>query len=252
MPRIARNSFSNHFFHIITQGINKECIFNSKHNKEKYLHFLLTKLYQSNVKLLAYCIMDNHVHHLMYTENISEISSLMKSVNTSYAIYYNKTLDRVGYVFRNRFLSEPILDQKHLFSCLTYIHNNPVKAGIVKNIDSYIYSSYSNYIFKNGIVNDNTLNLLFGSSKNYLNTFLELHKHSNFDFLDCSSSPILAQTIIDDFIKKMNLPLLEIKHNPFFLKQLIFELHTQGKLSERSISNILEISRYLIHKILNS
>lgn len=52
----------------------------------------------------------------------------MKKVNTTYAIYYNKNEVRVGYVFANRYYSQSIKNERHLLTCIQYIHQNPVKA----------------------------------------------------------------------------------------------------------------------------
>ena len=77
--------------------------------------------------------MDNHVHILLLCNSIKEMSKFMQNVNTRFALYYNDVNERVGYVFRDRFLSEPIKNKEHLFSCISYIHYNPVVAGISKD-----------------------------------------------------------------------------------------------------------------------
>lgn len=130
MPRIGRKKLQTTFFHIIVQGINKEYIFYNEEYIKEYKKLLLDNLNKYNVKIIAYCIMNNHTHILLYTENIEEMSKYMKSINTSYAKYYNRNENRVGIVFRNRYESEPIYEKRYLLNCIGYIHNNPVKAGI--------------------------------------------------------------------------------------------------------------------------
>ena len=83
---------------------------------------------------------------LLYANDIKQISNFMKNINSIYAMYYNKKTDRVGYVFRNRFKSVPIMDRKQLYTCIKYIHMNPVKAGKVKEESDYRYSSYNDYL----------------------------------------------------------------------------------------------------------
>ena len=116
MPRIARKGFDTSFFHIMVQGINREYIFSKKEYKEKYIN--LIKRYELIYKLevLAYCIMDNHAHMLIYAENIGNLSSFMHSINLMYGQYYNKVNKRVGYVFRDRYKSEPIYKQEYLLN----------------------------------------------------------------------------------------------------------------------------------------
>ena len=70
----------------------------------------------------------------------------MHKVNTLYAIYFNKKYNRVGYVFRDRYKSQAIYSEKQLYTCINYIHYNPVKAGICKIASEYEYSSYNEYI----------------------------------------------------------------------------------------------------------
>ena len=140
MPRLARKYLESNYFHITIQGINREYIFEDDNLKEAYLNILKKNLKETNINILAYCIMDNHAHFLVYCEDTTEISKLMQRSNTSFAILYNKLNDRVGYVFRNRYCMQMILNEIQLFNCLVYIHNNPVKAHIVDSPKKYLYS----------------------------------------------------------------------------------------------------------------
>ena len=90
MPRIARNQYNGKIFHITVKGINSEYIFDNNEDKTEYLKLLHEKKININIKILAYCIMNNHAHILLKCEEISEISEFMKKVNTAYAIFYNK------------------------------------------------------------------------------------------------------------------------------------------------------------------
>lgn len=147
MARLPRQCYDTSFFHIIVQGINKEYIF----KKEKYItkYISLLNIYKENTKIeiISYCIMNNHAHILLYTDKISEMSKYMQRVNTKYAKYYNyMENERVGYVFRDRYVSEPILNEQYLIKCINYIHCNPVKAHMVLSCEDYKYSTYKQYI----------------------------------------------------------------------------------------------------------
>ena len=176
MPRLARKLLNGEFFHITVKGINGEYIFQDDKNKNEYLKLLKEKI---NIDILAYCIMDNHAHILIKTENVDEMSKYMKKVNTSYALYYNKKNMREGYVFKNRFFSQQIEDRKHLFSCIVYIHKNPVKANIVRNMEKYKFSSFNDYFginHRNLINNENIFKLFNNKDINdNLKKFKEYH-----------------------------------------------------------------------------
>ena len=143
MPRIARKYMTVSFFHLMTQGINKEYIF--ENNKDKAVYEKLIFLYKNefDIHILSYSIMDNHTHILIEVKTVESMSKFMHKVNTLYATYYNKEYARTGYVFKNRYKSQIINSLKHLYRCIDYIHDNPVKAGICQNRDQYQYSSFT-------------------------------------------------------------------------------------------------------------
>ena len=137
ISRIARKYKNSSFFHIIVQGINKEYIFQEERFKKMYLKQISRFTKELNIEVIAYCIMGNHAHFLIMTKNIEDLSKLMQKVNSMYAKYYNYSQNRVGYVFRDRFLSEVIDSKRYFIQCIKYIHLNPVKANIVKNCKEY-------------------------------------------------------------------------------------------------------------------
>lgn len=128
MPRTARKNMDTQYLHVMSQGINKEFIFKTDELKKKYKNLLRKHIRESNAKVLSYCIMGNHAHILFHTINPYEVTKVMHTVNTNFAMYYNYINKRVGVVFRNRYYTQPIMSQEQLYNCLVYIHNNPVKA----------------------------------------------------------------------------------------------------------------------------
>ena len=145
MPREARNKINGKFYHVMSQGINREEIFHKEEYKKIYIKLIFEYAKKYNIKIIAYCIMTNHAHLLLEISNTEEMSKFMKLVNMKFAMLYNHIESRVGIVFRNRFKSEFIYDEKYFYNCVQYIHNNPVKAGIVKKQKDYKFSSANNY-----------------------------------------------------------------------------------------------------------
>lgn len=84
MSRISRTTYKKGFFHIMSQGIEKSEIFKTNKEKEKYIELMGKYLKEYNIKIIAYCIMNNHMHMLIYTNDILEISKYMKILNSSY------------------------------------------------------------------------------------------------------------------------------------------------------------------------
>ena len=124
MPRFPRNYIKTTAFHVITQGINRSYIFENPEDIKYYIKVMYKLNEQCKIKIVAYCIMNNHAHILIETDKINNLSKYMQRLNTIYAKYYNKKYSRVGYVFRDRYKSEGIYSEEHLYNCIKYIYDN--------------------------------------------------------------------------------------------------------------------------------
>jgi len=104
-----------------------------------------------NYILYAYCLMTNHIH-LLIREREDTIGMAIKRIASSYVYYYNHKYSRDGHLFRERFKSEPVNDMAYFVTLLRYIHQNPLKAGIVTNVNDYEFSSWQEYCDKDGVL----------------------------------------------------------------------------------------------------
>ena len=101
MPRQARIDFPGALHHVISRGIEHRFIFKKDEDKKEMLRRFRCILQESDVQCYAWCIMGNHFHVLLQTGQTS-LSEIMRRLLTGYAIYYNKTHNRKGYLFQNR------------------------------------------------------------------------------------------------------------------------------------------------------
>ena len=116
MPRFPRSYIKTTYFHVMTQGLNKEYIFNQDESIKYYIKIMYDLQEKHDIKIIAYCIMNNHAHLLIETEHLRELGKYMQRLNTKYAMYYNKKNNRIGYVFRDRYKAEGIYSEKHLYN----------------------------------------------------------------------------------------------------------------------------------------
>ena len=244
MPRVSRKFLKSSYYHVIVQGINKEYIFNDKNEIYMYKYLILKKLKESKVKILAYCIMNNHTHFLMYSKEIEDLSKYMQKLNTAYSRFYNSYNNRVGYVFRDRFYSQEIISKKQLYNCLRYIHNNPVKAKICKRPENYEYSSYNEFMKSNlrEIIDIQGINLLFETNKKFKEQFLNIHNSLQEDeFYD------IKDKSIKDYIKESEIEygisLKYIKEDKKKLKQFIKNARKETDVTIQKLAEILGISK---------
>lgn len=147
MPRKGRLWFPGAKYHVISRGNRKQSLFYERQDYMKYLSLIHEIKTQYPFKLQSYCLMTNHIHLQIQTVE-HNFSICMRWVNSQYAKYFNKKYDFVGHVFESRFKSELILYPDYELEVNRYIHMNPVRANIVKNIEDYPWSSYPAYIGK--------------------------------------------------------------------------------------------------------
>ena len=82
--RKPRYYYESNFCHIMVQGDERKYIFQSYRNKEKYLYYLKHNAFRNDIEIIAYCIMDNHVHVLLFCPEIERVSKMMSQCNTSF------------------------------------------------------------------------------------------------------------------------------------------------------------------------
>ncbi len=177
MPRNAREKSETGIYHIMMRGIDKRDIFIQEADYHRFLHHMEKAKQKSGFLLLGYCLMTNHVH-LLIKEGNEEIGDAIKRINVGYAQYYNMRYDRAGHLFQNRFRSEPVNDDRYLLTVLRYIHQNPLKAGIVKRGCDYKWSSYGLYLNLNEAIIDKDIILTYFSS---IADFIEYNNAINND-----------------------------------------------------------------------
>lgn len=245
MPRKSRKLLGEILCHHMVQGINREYIFGTEYNKNKYLQFLRKYYKKFEIEIIAYCIMDNHVHMILYSKDIQNISKFMHRVNSSYAKYYNEKNDRVGYVFRDRFMSIPIITREQLYLCIKYIHMNPVKAGIVKKEKDYKFSSYNDYLQKTGFIHQQILDFIFNSSNNYIQKF----KSIEYKDISIKKDKINLNNILEEFLSVEKITFQQIRRNKEQTIKFISYLNLyEGRFSKKELSDVLQIGRTTLYR----
>lgn len=149
------------YLHVIVRGNGKKIIFEDNIDRKYYLKLLHKFSEELGISILAYCLMDNHVHLLIHDAD-GEIALFMKKLNVSYAGYYNDRYDHVGHLFQGRYKSENIYDERYLLAVYRYILKNPEKAGIA-SAREYRWNSYLDFGKQKRLTDTALFVSLFGS-----------------------------------------------------------------------------------------
>jgi len=264
MARTRRQISQTGFYHVMMRGNEKREIFKNDWDRKKLLDIIKGKKKEEVFDIYAYCLMDNHVHLLIRTENIAGV---MKRINTSYACFFNKKYNRVGHLFQDRFKSETIGDEKHLLAVVRYIHNNPYQAGMVSDILEYPWSSYIDYVGKrdykkNDMVDTLEILSLFAQEKNKaIEYFKEFsYKENDDQFIDVKeddSDVFFCQETdnswVEKYLKDKNLSITDLKTdcNKHYLQDVIVNLRIKTRLSIREIADFLGLNRGIVQRVVS-
>ena len=126
MPRTSRKRSETGFYHVILRGNGKQNLFETDKDRAAFMEAARSSFSRDSVTLIAWCLMDNHVH-LIIDDPLDRISTAIQRVTSTYAMYFNHTFGHSGHVFEGRYGSVPIIDDEQLRAAVKYVHNNPLK-----------------------------------------------------------------------------------------------------------------------------
>ena len=152
MGRQARQYSSSGFYHIVFRGINHQHIFEDECDYNYFLKALRELKANLAFEVHAYCLMSNHVHLLFREKQIGDISMIMKRLLTKYAMYFNRKYQRSGALIASRYKSVSVEVDEYFIPLQRYIHQNPLKTGLVTKLEDYPFSSYKEYLIGGGLV----------------------------------------------------------------------------------------------------
>lgn len=150
MPRQGRINIEAGIYHVIQRGIECRNIFFDDADRQGFIERLAEGLEQTEHKCYGWVLMPNHFHLVIRTSALP-LSDLMRKLLTGYALYFNKKYKRNGYLFQGRYKSILCQEESYLLELIRYIHLNPLRAGIVKELrtlDNYKWSGHGVIIGK--------------------------------------------------------------------------------------------------------
>ncbi|MCB4791209.1 MAG: transposase [Elusimicrobia bacterium] len=153
MPRQGRINIEGGIYHVIQRGIERREIFKDDADREEFLRRLAEGLENTRHKCYGWVLMPNHFHLLIRT-GAKPLSDLMRKLLTGYALYFNRKYKRSGYLYQNRYKSILCQEESYFLELVRYIHLNPLRARLVKDIkelNKYKWCGHSVLAGKNKI-----------------------------------------------------------------------------------------------------
>ncbi len=154
MSRMQRIISQSGVYHILFRGVNQQSIFEEDADYIKLKETITKVKDEMKFEIYAYCFMSNHVHMVIKENQEKQISLIMKRILTKYARWYNLKYGRSGALIANRYKSEPVEIDEYFMELVRYIHNNPLKAGLVSKLNEYPFSSYNEYFGEKELISN--------------------------------------------------------------------------------------------------
>lgn len=172
MPSRVIPLVNGEYYHIFNRGVNRLPVFTDILEYNRFLKILAyyqiegpkprfsrfdpqihaIDLDKKIVKIVCFCLMSNHFHLVLKQTKDNGITEFLGKISNSYTRYFNTKNGRVGPIFQGEFKSVLVENNEQLLHLSRYVHLNPLVSGITKELGSYRWSSYLEYL---GLSNTN-------------------------------------------------------------------------------------------------
>ncbi|MFD2044691.1 transposase [Ornithinibacillus salinisoli] len=252
MPRKLREKSGSGIYHVMMRGVNRQNIFEDDRDRFRFIETIKRYKGRCNFNIFSYCLMNNHVHLLM-KENEESVSKIIQRMSTSYVYWYNNKYERSGHLFEGRFKSEPVDSLTYFLTVIRYIHQNPVKAGLAKDVLASKWTSANDYFTPNTFIDTEfLLNQLSLDRKQAIHYYTEYMQATNDDqCLDDHIEVKVPDTQVKDQLAALGIPSSSVlqKLDRDKRNAIISELKRINGVSAGQLSRITGISKSVIVRV---
>ena len=137
MPRTIRASQGGSCFHVLNRGNGQERVFHKDADYAAFLKAIREGDERTPFRLVAYCLMPNHFHLVVWPRRDGELSAFMKWVMNAHVRRYHGHYHSSGHIWQGRFNAFPIEHDDHLLTVLRYVERNPLRANLVERAEDW-------------------------------------------------------------------------------------------------------------------
>lgn len=212
MSRPWRIEYEGALYHLLSRGNERSDIFVDERDRHSFLDTIEEMSQRFEIDVFAYVLMSNHYHLLLRTRR-ANLKKAMHWFGTTYTQRFNRRHLRSGHLFQGRYKSIIVQNEAYLLQLSYYIHRNPQRAGTVKRLADYRWSSYRVYAYDRKtpewLSTDLILSQFEGEQdrhKSYREKVQEYAKEEKRLFEDLRHGLILGSRQFVEKIRKKHLP----------------------------------------------
>jgi putative transposase len=145
MPRPRRYAPPDSVLHLVNRGNDRKLLFSAPEAYEDFLRVVRKGKQRSGLRLIAYCLMPNHWHMVVWPRTSTEVSSFCHWIATVHAIRHRRETETIGHghLYQDRYHSFAIESERRYYEVIRYVEANPVRAGLAALAQDWRWSSAS-------------------------------------------------------------------------------------------------------------
>src|SRR5215469_5287039 len=138
MLRRARQAPGGYAYHVLNRGVNRQRLFHKDTDYAAFERVMAQTLRLKPMRLLAYCLMPNHWHLVLWPEKNGQLAAFMQHLSVTHVTRWQEHFHRVGqgHVYQGRYKSFPVETNEHFLSLCRYVERNAVRAGLVERAEA--------------------------------------------------------------------------------------------------------------------
>lgn len=143
MPRRPRGPTTDLVYHVINRAVRRAVLFETSSDYAAFEHVLLQAVQRFKLRVLAYCVMPNHWHLVVWPKAAGDLSRFMHWLTCTHAQRWHafRGTSGTGAVYQGRYKAIPVQSDLHVLRVCRYVERNPLRAGLVKTAEAWRWSS---------------------------------------------------------------------------------------------------------------
>jgi putative transposase len=141
MPRTSRASVGGVCYHVLNRGNARADVFHKTEDFVAFLDLMAEAIERLPMRLLAWCVMTNHFHLVLWPHHDGDLSRWMQWFLTAHVRRYHRHYNSSGHVWQGRFKAFPIEEDDHLWGVIRYVERNALRANLTQSAESWPWSS---------------------------------------------------------------------------------------------------------------
>lgn len=141
MPRTSRASVGGMVYHVLNRGNGRQTVFHKPQDYVAFTNLMQLAHERLAMRVIAWCLMPNHFHLVLWPHHDGDLSSWMQWLMTSHVRRYHKHYGSDGHVWQGRFKAFPIQDDEHLLTVVRYVERNALRARLVEITEHWPWTS---------------------------------------------------------------------------------------------------------------